>query len=358
MLERIWVRECRPGDGEIFLISGFGNYNGGVRFYPTFKAHAESGGRILVFFSGSTAQRLTSKQVVEEMLNCNAEVRIINRKRLLHAKCYGTSSQSKGDTLIVTSGNFTGPGMSQNVESSVLLEPEITRRMNFSWRDLCAQIDSQAWEVYRPLLGELEAPVWKLLYDEISGAIALDDSQEVTLLVTLGHNDTARIQAEPGTDASKGSQYFWLSRDCFDFFPPLTIRNVRGSKQTFSTKISLKYVDLDLVDPECRVTFEAENNLDFRLGTGKLRGTRLAKPGDLAAISRLGETDHELRIFKEGTSEFVALAPYVLNFIGNRGKRFGYIANIKFQEVTGIVLPRLRLAEARGPRTRIAVEEP
>jgi hypothetical protein len=34
--------------------------------------------------------------------------------------------------------------------------------------------------------------------------------------------------ANSGTDAAKGIQYFWLSKDCYDFFPPLTMINERG----------------------------------------------------------------------------------------------------------------------------------
>lgn len=69
------------------------------------------------------------------MLGCGADVHIINRKRLLHAKCYGAHSRD-GDSLVVTSGNFTGPGMSQNVEMSVLLDQASTAAMKFSWGPL------------------------------------------------------------------------------------------------------------------------------------------------------------------------------------------------------------------------------
>ena len=54
------------------------------------------------------------------------------------------------------------------------------------------------------------------------------------MLLTLSHADTARIQASPGSAAGKGTQYFWLSKDCYDFFPPLTILNHRGTKSTYS----------------------------------------------------------------------------------------------------------------------------
>lgn len=29
LLERAWVREHKPGDGNLVIVSGFGNYNGG-----------------------------------------------------------------------------------------------------------------------------------------------------------------------------------------------------------------------------------------------------------------------------------------------------------------------------------------
>jgi hypothetical protein len=63
-------------------VSGFGNYNGVVRF-----------------FAGSTAQKLTSRQVVEELLNVGAEVHVVNRKRILHAKVYGASTP-QGERLV------------------------------------------------------------------------------------------------------------------------------------------------------------------------------------------------------------------------------------------------------------------
>ena len=42
----------------------------------------------------------------------------------------------------------------------------------------------------------------------------------------------------------------------------------------------MKYVDLDVIDT-VRVTFEADNNLDFRLGTSRLKNTRIADEGDM-----------------------------------------------------------------------------
>lgn len=335
ILERVWVREHTPGDGTLYVVSGFGNYNGGVRFFETFRAHTAQGGNIVAIFSGSTSARLTSKQVVKEMLDCGAEVHVVNRKRLLHAKCYGARS-SRGDSLVVTSGNFTGPGMSQNVEMSVLLDQDSTAAMRFSWGALLDNMLAQKWALHRPNLADLESPAWQLLYDEQASDIVLDDTDEVTMLLRLSHSDTARINAAKGTTAAKGTQYFWLSKDCYDFFPPLTIRNVRGHKATYSCLVSMNYIDLGVVDDTCRVTFEAENNLDFRLGTGPLRYSRLAAEGDLAAISRVGEGSYELRLYRQGSAEYLSLIPYAVNFIGHQGKQYGYMPNAEFNAVTGV----------------------
>jgi hypothetical protein len=86
------------------------------------------------------------------------------------------------------------------------------------------------------------------------------------------------------------------------------------------------------------VTFEAENNLDFRLGTGKLRHSGLARKGDLAAISRVGERDYELRLFRSNSSEFKKLTPFAINFIGHEGKKYGYIPNEEFEQLLGLRL--------------------
>lgn len=335
ILERVWVREHNPGDGTLYVVSGFGNYNGGVRFFETFRDHKAKGGKIVAIFAGSTGARLTSKQVVLEMLDCGAEVHIVSRKRLLHAKCYWAQT-SKGDSLVVTSGNFTGPGMSQNVEMSVLLDPGSTAAMKFSWDGLLKCVLAQKWIFYEPSLKDLTAPVWQLLYDELASDVILDETDEVTMILRLSHSDTARINAPKGSDASKGTQYFWLSKDCYHFFPPLTIRNKRGDKATYSCAVSMNYINLGIVDNACLVTFEAENNLDFRLGTSKLRYSGLAKQGDLAAITRVGETAYEMRLFRQGSREYKTLMPFAVNFIGHQGKQYGYMPNADFNAVIGI----------------------
>jgi hypothetical protein len=337
MLEASWVKGHHPGDGVFYIISGFANYNGGARFYRTFKEHTENGGKIIAYLGGSTAQKLTSRQAVDALLDCGAEVNIVNRKRLLHAKCYGADT-STGQSLIVTSGNFTGPGMSQNVEASVLLGSDLLKTSTFSWKQLIASLSTQAWLSYRLTHDNFRDPGWGLLYDESPGIMLLDDSDRITLVVLLGHSDTARIQAMPGSRAGLGSQYFWLSKDCFDFFPPLTIRNERGYKGTLSATITLRYCDLDVMDAACRVTFEAENNLDFRLGTGHLRYSKLAKPGDLACITRMGESQYELRIIPIESPNYTPLERYTVNFIGHQGKRYGYLDNAAFEQIASVKL--------------------
>lgn len=339
MLEETWVRSHTPGDGTFYIISGFSNYNGGARFYRTFKEHTDKGGQIKAFLGANTAQRQSSKQVVEALLDCGATVHLVNRKSIMHAKCYGVKAAS-GETLVVSSGNFTGPGMAQNVEAALLLGQDITSTMNFSWDNLEAEILKQNWMLYQPSMANLNDPGWQLLYDETPGVLPMDESEAMTLVVILGHSDTARIQAAPGTTASKGTQYFWLSKDSFDFFPPLTIRNQRGYKGTLSALVTMNYIDLGLTDAECRVTFEAENNLDFRLGTGKLRNTRIADDDDLACISRVGEAEYELRIIKKNTTEHSQLRPYAIHFIGHQGKMYGYVENQVFESIMGIRLKK------------------
>ncbi len=337
VLENLWIRDAHIGNGDFYILSGFGNYNGGVRFYSTFKRHIDSGGRVTAFFGGSTSQRLTSRQVVERLLKCGCRVQLVSRKRIFHAKCYGTLTD-KDNGLVVTSGNFTGPGMSQNVESAIYLQPEFTTALKFHWGDVIQSILNQNWDIYQPRLDDPAGPAWQLLFDEREAGISVEETQLMTMILTLGHADTARINAAQDSDAGKGSQYFWLSKDCYDFFPPLTLLNEKGYKTTNSCLINLHYVDLGFVQKNTRVTFEAGNNVDFRLGTGKYRYTRAAQPGDLAAISRISEYDFEIRIIHQGTAEFNTLIPYATTFIGIRDKRIGYITNERFEQESGFKL--------------------
>nr|WP_312216680.1 phospholipase D-like domain-containing protein [Clostridioides sp.] len=331
LLEKIWIDKKNKGKGTIYIISGFANYNGGVRFYPYLKDHIEHGGNVVVFLGGSSSQRLSSRQVVEQLIECGADVNVINRKKILHSKCYGIHNTLE-NRLIVTSGNFTGPGMSQNVESAILLDTETVNKMNFSWEDLANGIKNQGWDVYKVVKDKCD-PVWNLLYDEEKRLVKMDESQKSTMILKLVHNDISRIMAEKGTNAYKGSQYFFLSKYCFDFFPALTIKNDRGIKNTYSCIVKLHYIDLNITDNECRVTFESENNVDFRMGTGKLRGTKLAQESDLATITRVDEYEYELRIIKSESDKYLELKKYAVNFVGNRGKQYGFIPNSQFYEI-------------------------
>jgi len=340
-LEGMWTRGATIGKGDLFLFSGFANFNGGARFYRSFRMHTEQGGRIFAFLGGSSSQNMTSKQVVHALLECGAEVNVVNRKAIFHSKLYGRAN-GQTQELLVSSGNFTGPGMSRNVEACLHLEPQELATTSFSWTDLANSCRGAGWLMYQLTLADQQTPGWNLLYDETPGA-ARPATEEVefdavTLVLVLGHADTARIQARRGSTAGEGSQYFWLSKDAFDFFPPLTITNQRGIKGTLSAIIELRYPDLGLVDNECRVTFEAENNLDFRLGTGPLRHTRAAAQGDLACISRITETAYELRIIRQGTRAFALLNGYASHFIGHRGKRYGLVDNATFARLANVAL--------------------
>ncbi len=337
LLERAWLHDRQSGDGTLFIVSGFANYNGGVRFYPVFRRHVEAGGRVIAVFAGSTGQNLTSRQVVRELLKCGTDVHIVNRKRPMHAKCYGSAS-SQGEAVVVTSGNFTGPGMAQNVEMAVLLDQETTRGMGFCWDAMLKKMLAQRWQIAQPTLAEpATAPAWQLLYDEESSRIVLDRSGEATMVVLLGHADTARINARPGSTQALGTQYFWLSRDCYDFFPALTEPNQRGDKRTYSCIVQMNFIALKEVS-EVRVTFEAENNLDFRLGTGPLRHTGLARKGDMAAISRIEEASYELRLYRQGTQTHRRLLSYAINFVGHQGKQYGFLPNQDFEKICGTSL--------------------
>jgi hypothetical protein len=325
LLHRAWTLGPAPRRGALHIVSGFGNYNGGVRFFELFRRHVANGGEIFAIFAGSPQARLTSRQLVEELLDCGVHVTVVNRKRLLHAKMYGASGED-GQRLVVTSGNFTGPGMTQNVEVALALDEESTSAMGFSWDQLESRLRSQLWDYYYPSAADAGSPAWQMLYDEVGSPAPIDESALASLVLILGHADTARINAAPGTEAAKGSQYFWLSKDCYGFFPALTIRNTRGVKATYSCVIALDYLGLgQRID--ARVTFEADNNLDFRLGTGPLRRTGLAAAGDIAVLSRRSEREYDLRIVRQQSPVFAQLAPHATHFIGHAGKKYGYVPN-------------------------------
>lgn len=198
LLDNMWIKDHSVGAGTLYIISGFANYNGGVRFYPYFTRHVQSGGKIVAYIGGSTAQRLSSIQVVEALLECGAEVNVVNRKRLLHAKCYGYKTPDD-EELVVTSGNFTGPGMSQNAEAAIRVEKEHIQEMNFSWTEFVKSISEQKWDIHQLSVADVvekKDPAWTLLYDEVHGTTKIDESQEVTMVITLSHSFLYSLQED------------------------------------------------------------------------------------------------------------------------------------------------------------------
>lgn len=331
LLEKVWVTDLKEhetlGKGSMYILSGFSNFNGGVRFYNHIENHIQKGGQCQVLLGGSTRQNMSSVQIVRKLLDIGCDVGIINRKAIFHAKCYGHQFNNQS-SLIVSSGNFTSRGLTQNIEASLYLNHEDMQRINFDWEVMFHQLRQQDLDYYQATQ-KADAPFWKLLFNEERSRIEDDSDPYNTLVVTLSHSDTVRIQAEPGSKQYKGTQYFWLSKDSYDFFPSLDIPNQRGYKKTYQTLINVNYIDLNLQHQE-RVTFEAENNFDFRLGTSLLKGSKIAGQYDLAALTRVNERDYEMRIFAKDSPQYRRLIPYAIHHIGHQGKQYGYIDNKSF----------------------------
>ena len=119
----------------------------------------------------------------------------------------------------------------------------------------------------------------------------------------------------------------------------MTILNERGYKTTNSCLINLHYADIGYTKYDSRVTFEAGNNVYFRLGTGKFRYTRLANQGDMAILSRLSEHTCTIKIIRQNTVEYKKLKPYATSFIGHQGKMIGYLTNERLKKEIIIHLP-------------------
>lgn len=342
VLDGLWGegRNRDPQDGAYYLVSGFATHNGGVRFFERFRHHVDGGGTVHAVFGGSLSSNMTSRQFVDALMECGVSVHIISRRYMMHSKLYGKRSTTGDERLVVTSGNFSAPGLRRNIESLVSLSGPSTAGLGFDWTSLMDGLLSDTAEVFTASGAADDDPRWALLYDEETRgrrrAAAEDQDSDVleSLIVTLSHADTVRVSATPGTEAAKGSQYFWLSKDCFDFFPALTIRNTRGTKATYSTMVDVSFLDVGR-EESVRVTFEAENNLDFRLGTGPLRGTRVAKQGDIAVLSRRDERRYELKIVAGGTPAFFALSAHALIRVGAQDKRYGYASNVEVDKILG-----------------------
>lgn len=335
LLDTVWPLRpaAEAAGGTLYAVSGFGTHNGGVPYFERFRHHIENGGRVKVALAGSKSSNTASRQLASALLDAGAEVTVVQRRHLMHAKLYGFDTVDGDQALIVTSGNFTTPGIKLNIEAAILLGTASLSGIAFSWEKLWSDFRNAGFENSFDLTDDQSDPVWRLLYDEEArrtrGAEAEEESgadQFGSMILTLSHSDTARIQAEPGTNAAKGSQYFWLSSDSYDFFPPLLERNKRGTKATYSTEVEVKFVDIARTE-QVRVTFEAENNLDFRLGTGPLRRTKVAKQGDICVLTRRAETEYELRIIKRGTPQFHALRRFATTNLGNQGKVVGFASN-------------------------------
>jgi len=331
VLNAVWPKGGDPIAETYYLVSGFGSFNGGVSFFERLRAHVDAGGRVRAIFAGSRSTNVTSLQLVEALLDCGAEVHIVNRRYLMHSKLYGKTFTGGGQQLVVTSGNFTGPGIARNIESLVSLDEHLTAAVGFEWDLAFDSMLNADLDVFTLNDAQADDPRWTLLYDESkrsSRKPAPEDDEDVfeSLIMTLSHSDTARIMAAPGTDAARGTQYFWLSKDSYAFFPPLTIRSARGHKATYSCLIDVTFTDLGVTSSQ-RVTYEAENNLDFRLGTASLRGTKIAQKDDMVVLSRRGEASYDLQIVKAGTPEYFALGVHATAFIGAQGKRYGFALN-------------------------------
>lgn len=333
LLNELWSDSGK--DDQFIIVSGFANYNGGVRFYDLFENHVKQGGRVTAILGASYSQRLTTVQVVKELLSRGVHVKLINRKRLLHAKLYGSFNDKTSIGLVVSSGNFTGPGMALNVEASFYADSDTLERMNFNWSYLLKEIERQSWQTYDIDNYDENAPYNDLLYDEEKHQRKYEKETEVDefLITTLSHNDVSRIQ-----EKKPGTQYIWLSKDTMGYFPPLTIRNKRGYKKTYSAKITINYPQLDLKEIASKVTFEMDNNMDFRfLTTANVNNTQVADEGDLALIVKIGDAEYDIYfISKSDGNEFIVLDSYATRYIGNKGKRYGFVPANIFEQKDGM----------------------
>ena len=338
LLDDMWNGEEVKDKDTLIFISGFSNYNGGVRFYDLFEQHIKKGGTVLAYLSASESQRLSSQQVVQELVKRGVNVTLINRKRLVHSKLYGffSTDNDENQGLVISSGNFTGPGMNLNVEASLLLDSSTLTNMNFSWKNVKSQIDKQNWQFYQ-IKGSYDAnkPYNKLLYNELrhSTKNRSSESESEYLITTLSRNDTSRIVGR----VKNGTQYIWLSKNTLGYFPPLLIRNKRGYKKTYSSEFQLSYPQLKISDIKGRVTFEAENNMDFRfLTTHSVYGTKIAYPDDLAVIKRISSKQYEVFfISSKKTKEYTQLNSYATRYVGHRGKRYGFINKKTYEAIVG-----------------------
>lgn len=333
MLESMWLKEHELGDGNFYIISGYSNYNGGLRFYTSFANHVAKGGTITAIISGSLTQRLSSVQVIEELLKCGVNVYIVNRKHLLHAKCYGVSNKSK-EELIITSGNFTGPGMSLNGEAALRVDNNNLKSMSFLWSDLINNILKQNWDIYNLNIDDLTAksnPGWKFLYDESKPVSLQDESEQVSMVIVLNQSDTLKIQAFPGSNQGLGSQYFRLGNNAFDFFPALSEVNTEH-ENSYYCNITINFMDIG-IRKVCKVSCIQDTFLEFFLGTDILRFSKIADEQDLALITRTDLYNYELRIIKRNSLFYKSFLNHADNFNESSDKQYGYLSNYEVKRI-------------------------
>lgn len=329
VLDELW--KLAPQDSTLYAASGFVEQGGVLPFVRTLRGHIEHGGKVKCFFGGSPSQSMASRQAVVELLGLGADVRLLNRKKIFHSKMYGVGGDVKA-SLVVSSGNFTGPGIALNVESSIVLRGTAFAQSGFSWDEWERALSKFAWHIPRlSTVNDSTDPAWKLTFDETHGrADAGEDAPgpEEVLAVTLSPIDVARVQSS----TYKGTAYLWLSRYMTGYFPTMSVRTKPSAKTTFSADLELEFVDLGTTKT-VRVTFEAYNNLDFRLGVGPLRGTGLAKAGDIALLRRVDDTHYRLKLLHQKSRLARRLDPYLIHHIGHKGKRYGMIPHRMVRKV-------------------------
>lgn len=330
-LRSVWSKELKTKN-DWFVVSGFCYLNGVLQIRDLISEHVSKyGGTCTVILGGTRGMKMSSKEAVLDLLDAGAEVFVINRKQIMHSKLYGSRNVDGAQSLIVTSGNLTANGLIGNVESSLVLDADLVDEIGFDWGNLVNSILEQNWQKHK-MSFDMNNPGWDCLFNEIKdGTDEVDPYKDKSLVITLSHNDIIRIKKP---EEKVGTQYFFLSKDDMDFFPPLTVKNSKGWKATYKTFIAVKYPQLKQIHEKASVTFEAGNNLDFRLNTGVLKWK--AKPwygkidvdvGDLAIITRNSDDTYSIVIVPKKAKGFHKSASmYATNYISKQSeKRVGLI---------------------------------
>lgn len=322
ILDSMWG--AAPAGSTVYAASAFVDQNGVLPFVKRLKAHSSKGGFVRCFFGASPGQAMASRQAVTELLNSDARVFLLNRKKIFHSKLYGVAGEE--DELVVSSGNFTGNGLALNIESSVRISGKTLATAKFTWKQWERRL-TNSFEWYEATLARIanpQDPAFKLTFDETHArpaTVAEENGEgDEVLVYTLNPTDVNRIQDPDYT----GTAYFWLSRYSSGYFPPLQMRSRPGAIKTFSADINVDFLDIGK-KKQVRVTFEAYNNLDFRLGVGPLRATGVAAKGDMAVLDRVGHRDYRLRIIDGTSKEAKRIRPYLIHKAGHRGKRYGMV---------------------------------